>query len=387
MRRPTLTLPSPARAGVGLLVASLLLTACAHHPEADDSLTVDEVQALLPPKLSDRAGWAEDLVLALQTNKLPTDLEHVCSVIAVAEQESGFKADPPVANLPAIARKALDEKAKKLGPLGAPALDALLSAKAPGEKKTFAQRIEALHTEQDLDVLFRDILAEQHRRNPALYTAADVGLRLFGSGSLDEHNPVTTAGSMQVSVRFAQEHARTVRHDPRDVRDELYTRPGGLLYGAARLWSFAADYDSMRLRFADYNAGVYASRNAAFQQQLAELSGEPLALDGDLLAYDAQGDVASTDTQTMKALRAWALKTDRTLNVEADARKEKSARFEKTATWQRVRAEWEARFHKPPPYARMPTVELHSSKLSRPRSTEWFADSVQRRYERCRARR
>ena len=369
-----------------LLLTLLALAGCAHRAETPEPLSVDEVEALLPAKLGDGAGWAADVVAALETNRLPVDLEHACSVIAVAEQESGFKADPPVPNLPAIARKALEAKSGKLGPLGPSALQTLLSAKAPGTKKTFDQRIDGLRTEQDLDVLFRDILAEQHRRNPALYTAADLGLRLFGSGSLDEHNPVTTAGSMQVSVRFAEAHARVLRRDPDGVRDELYTRPGGLLYGTARLWAFEADYASMQFRFADYNAGVYASRNAAFQQQLAELTGRDLALDGDLLAYDAQGDVASADTKTMEALRAWALATDKTLNVERDARREKTRRFEDTQTWVRVRAAWEAKFHKRAAVARLPVVELHSSKLSRTRSTAWFAESVHKRYEACLSR-
>ena len=245
-----------------VLVLLLALTGCAHsaRPEVRPALAVDEVAPLFSSKVQDVEGWARDLVLALETNQLAVDLQHVCSVIAVAEQESGVQANPVVAGLPAIARKALHEKAKALGPFGPMVLEQLLDGKAPGTSKTFEQRLDGLRTEADLDVLFRDILADHQRRSPVLYAAANAGATLFSSGGFEERNPVTTAGSMQVSVRFAEEHAATLHRNVKTVRDELYTRAGGLLYGSARLWAFEARYDSMEYRFADYNAGVYASR-------------------------------------------------------------------------------------------------------------------------------
>lgn len=370
-----------------LIAVLLLATGCAHssRPEVRPSLSIDEVTPLFLPKVQDAEGWARDLVLALETNRLPVDLTHVCSVIAVAEQESGVQANPAVAGLPAIARKALAEKAKTLGPFGPMVLEKLLEGKAPGTTKTFEQRLDGLRTEADLDLLFRDILADHQRRSPVLYAAANAGSTLFGSGGLEDKNPVTTAGSMQVSVRFAQEHAATLHRDQERVRDELYTRAGGLLYGSARLWAFEAGYDSMQYRFADYNAGAYTSRNAAFQEQLAALTKATLALDGDLLSYNAGGDVKSDDTQTMSALREFRDESGLKLNVERDARKEKSLDFERTETWAAVRAAYEAKRTRAP-YARLPDVVLKSPKLSRPLSTAWFAQAVEKRYQACLAR-
>ncbi len=353
----------------------LTMVGCAHRA-APPRMSVDEVSALFPAKVDDREGWARDLISALDENKLPVDLEHTCSVIAVAEQESGVDANPTVANLPAIARKALDEKADKLGPLGPSVLEQLLDVKPDGATRTFRQRINTLRTEADLDVLFRDLLDEHQRRRPLLYGVAELGARLFTDGSLEAHNPVTTAGSMQVSVRFAEQHAKKLKRDPAGVRDALYTRSGGLLYGSARLWNFEADYDAMIFRFADYNAGEFSSRNAAFQEQVAKLSQTPLALDGDLLAYGADGGLKTTDTNTMKALATLG-------GTRADAKREKTRAFENTQTWKRVRAEWEKQARRPAPYARLPDVELRSSKLSTTRSTAWFAKSVQRRYDAC----
>ncbi|MBL9039039.1 MAG: DUF1615 family protein [Archangium sp.] len=372
-----------------VLLVCVVTTGCVHtaRPDVRPELSVAQVVPLFPQKVHDADGWARDLVLALQTNRLPVDVQHVCSVIAVAEQESGLQANPAVAGLPAIARSSLAEKAKALGPLGPPLLAKLLEGTAPGTSTTFDQRIDTLRTEADLDLLFRDILADHQRRSPVLYAAANVGATLFSSGSFEDRNPVTTAGSMQVSVRFAEAHARQLRRDVERVRDELYTRAGGLLYGSARLWAFEAGYASMRFRFADYNAGPFASRNAAFQEQLGALTHTTLALDGDLLAYDPDGDVKSTETKSMAALQQFRDDFAATLlrpgQVERDAKKEKTEAFEHTQTWAVVKAAYSAKFKPDAAYARLPVVSLTSPKLKRPMSTATFAESVERRYTSC----
>jgi hypothetical protein len=373
------------------LLLAILCSGCVHFaspqpPDAPPRLSNDEVAELLPGRVHDKQGWAEDLVAALDENKLPIDVTHVCGVVAVAEQESGFQANPAVPNLPAIARRALEEKARGLGPLGKPALEEILDVKAPGEKKTFDQRIDALRTEADLDHLFRDLLAEHRRRHPVLFAVGDMGAQLFDARTFAERNPVTTAGSMQVSVRYSERRARTLEHAPDKVRDALYTRPGGLLYGTARLWTFDAAYDLPLYRFADYNAGLYASRNAAFQEQLAALTDHKLTLDGDLLSYDALEEVKSEDTKTMAALvafrDAYAPKlTD--AQLRRDARLEKTERFERTETWSTLKRVYAERKHKAAAYARLPEVTLSSPKLQRDLSTAWFAKSVEKRYLAC----
>ena len=373
------------------LVSILLLAGCAHTPRPVEQprLLPEQVARLLPPKVQDKDGWARDLVAALDANKLPIDVEHACAVIAVAEQESGFQANPAVPNLPVIARRALEEKASALGPLGPSVLKELLEVQAPGTKKTFDARINSLRTEADLDRLYRDLLAEHKRRHPILYAGADLGASIFDTRDFEERNPITTAGSMQVSVRFAEEHARTLKRDPLLVRDELYTRGGGLLYGAARLWLFDADYDPLLFRFADFNAGFYASRNAAFQEQLTALTGMKLALDGDLLSYDALGNVKSDSTKTMAALDAFAdafAPKLGTSQLRRDARLEKSAEFEKTKTWAAVRRAYAEKKRRTAEYARLPEVTLHSPKLQRELTTAWFAKAVDKRYQACIAR-
>src|SRR5204863_8354816 len=130
----------------------------------------------------------------------------------------------------------------------------LLSGRAPDDARPFRQRLAVLRTERDADVLFRDLLAYYEVNHPALFTAAEWAGKLTDLDGLDELNPITTAGAMQVSVRFAEEWAGAHKGKTApsvSVRDALYTRAGGVYYGTARLLAYPADYDRVMLRLAD----------------------------------------------------------------------------------------------------------------------------------------
>jgi hypothetical protein len=103
---------------------------------------------------------------------------------------------------------------------------------------------------------------------------------------------------MQVKVDFAKKLNPDLSDE--SVRELLYTRGGGVRTGTARLIGYAASYDDVVYRFADYNAGVYASRNAAFQQMLEDLTGIALDNDGDLLIYNKNGELKQTKVFKVK---------------------------------------------------------------------------------------
>lgn len=339
--------------------------------------------ARLPVHVKDKAGWAEDILAAIRlTQKVPT-AERACAVVAVIGQESGFVADPAVADLDDIVKAGLDDKLSALGPLAVPAREAVLAMTLPGSGLTVGARVQKLKTERDLDELFRDLIAALKHESPGSFAVAQGISLVLGRGGLDNLNPVTTAGSMQVKVDFAKAEEPNLADAA--VRELLYTRSGGVRFGTARLIGYAAHYDDVVFRFADYNAGVYASRNAAVQKMVSALVGVALVADGDLLLYDKNGTPKSEDSQSLKALISFG--TGAGLS-ERDVRKavaqEKSASFEDTELWRAVRAAYTAQTGKPAPYAVIPTVSLSSPKLKKARTTEWFAQSVLRRYQACR---
>jgi hypothetical protein len=119
----------------------------------------------------------------------------------------------------------------------------------------------------------------------------------------------------------------------------------------------------------------------------AEITGLTLVPDGDLLAYDKDGDPQDVDTNSLNALIAFGAAHDVSeRTVRRDVKKEKEQSFENTETYKALRNVWQAKHGRPAPYARIPDVALRSPKLSKPRTTAWFAQSVKKRYDACRAR-
>ncbi len=379
---------------VALVLAGTACVPRSRPPQVElpPRVSIKEATSAIPDRYRERDLWAEAVISALDRLRIHPDADAVCQVLAVIEQESGFKANPEVPNLGRLVTERLEASAKGLGPLGKAALERLLSGTAPGTKATFGERLRRVKTERDLDLVFRDLLVFYEGAYPTAYRLLDVASALWGRGDFAAQNPITTAGSMQVSVAFAVQLAKEEARNEDDVdewavRDHLYTREGGVYFGTARLLGFSAGYDAPLYRFADYNAGEYASRNAALQEQVATLTGRALALDGDLLIYEKDGAPASRDSNTLEALLAFRARYAPKLGerrLRRDVREEKTRAFEETDTWQAVRAAYAQVTQKPPVYARLPEVTLHSPKLSRGRTTAWFAKSVDRRYQRCR---
>jgi hypothetical protein len=369
-------------------------------PVLSAPLGVVEIAERIPLRVKERRAWSEAILAALVANELTADGESVCAVIAVIGQESGFAADPAVPGMAALVAKRMERYQARLGPLGEPLFTWLLAGHAPDNPRTFKQRLATVRSERDVDRVFRDLLGYYDANHPAIYAALNLAGKLASVNSLAELNPITTVGSMQVSVRFAEDWARSRNHEvarqdrpaahpesaSTNLREELYTIRGGVYYGTARLLSYPVHYGASIFRFADYNAGIYASRNAAVQAQLSRLTGTALALDGDLLSYEKDGSAKDEESESLRAVRAFAEQFAPRLSspqIRRDLLSEKTLAFEDTDTYRAIQAAFVSRFGAPAEYAILPRVSIVSPKFSGSRSTAWFAQAVERRYRTC----
>ena len=116
----------------------------------------EAIVRLMPPSTVDRAGWATDVYAALATLELPATPENLCAVLAVTEQESGFRADPAVPGLAAIAWKEIERRADGVG-IPKLAVRAALALPSPDDR-SYAERIDAVKTERQLSEIFEDFI-------------------------------------------------------------------------------------------------------------------------------------------------------------------------------------------------------------------------------------
>ena len=366
--------PVLRRSGGFTLVAAMVfgLIGCAgdapRQPQRTPESIQSDIQALIPARVAQRAAWAVDLQLVFAGLKLDPSTENVCAVLAITEQESTFNPDPPVPNLAKVAR---DEMLRRADDLGVPelAVNLALKLRSP-DGRSYDDRLQAVKTERELSLMYEQFIDE-----------VPLGQRLFANW-----NPVRTGGPMQVSIAFAEAHVRAHPYPfpaQDSVRHEVFTRRGGLYFGTAHLLGYATSAygTAMIYRFADFNAGRYASRNAAFQQALAVASGRPLDLDGDLVV-SASTPPGQTE-MAARSLGAALGMDDRTIRRELE--RSDSEDFDRSPLQAKVFALAEARSGQAQARAVLPRIVLKSPKITRRLTTEWFARRVDERYRRCRA--
>lgn len=329
------------------------------------------VARLLPENVNDRPGWATDIYAAIVALDLAPTIENICAAIAITGQESSFRADPSVPGLSTIAWRQIERERERAG-VPKLVLDAALALSSP-TGKTYRERIDAVRTERDLSDIFDDF----------------IGMVPLGKRFLSERNPVRTGGPMQVSIAFAETLAaqKPYPYPVKDsIRHEVFTRRGGLYFGVAHLLDYPASYDRYLFRFADYNAGRYASRNAAFQNALTQASGIPLTLDGDLLRYGS-GQPLPDAGATELAARVLGPRLGLSQGeIRRDLEDGKSNRFERTKLYNQVFALADRAGGRRVSRALVPQIKLQSPKITRELTTEWFATRVERRFETCRNR-
>ena len=353
----------------GAIALVLLLSACGmQEPRpTPPRLTPEQARAriasALPKSLADRGGWATDIYAAFGALAIDPSAENTCAVVAITEQESGFNADPAVPNLPAIAWKEIARQREKLG-IPELVLDAALALPS-SDGRSYRNRIDGVKTEHDLSSVYEDLIDR-----------VPLGRRL-----LADRNPVRTGGPMQVGVAFANVHAKSRPYPypvAKTLREEVFTRRGGMYFGIAHLLDYPAPYGEMIYRFADYNAGHYASRNAALQKAIATLTGIPLELDGDLIPHDGR-EIGATERAARVLGARLELSNDQ---VRHDLEFEDKPGLEGTKLYARVMRMADD-MGKPAPRAVLPQIKLSSPKITRNLTTEWFAKRVNERFRAC----
>nr|WP_288358032.1 DUF1615 domain-containing protein [uncultured Pseudomonas sp.] len=358
--------PHFLRSSAALL--AVLLAGCASQPREPVPKPAEvraQIVRLMPMNTPDREGWAADIYAAFAAQEIAPTTENICAVLAVTEQESTFNADPPVPGLAKVARAEIDRRAASLH---VPRLlvNAALRIQSP-TGKTYQQRLDSVRTERQLSEIFDDFTG-----------MVPLGRQLFGG-----LNPVHTGGPMQVSVAFAQAHAESYPYPPDgSIRREVFSRRGGMYFGIAHLLGYPVNYPKQLYRFADFNAGWYASRNAAFQNAVSSASGIPLALDGDLIIHGSS-KVSATEL-AVRSLGKRLNLSDRA--IRRDLEQGSSLEFEQSRLYERVFALADKAEGKRVPRELLPGIVLESPKITRRLTTAWFAERVDARHQRCMAR-
>ena len=356
------------RHSLPVLVLLALLAGCATQQQVQTPpRSPAEVRAqlvrLLPRDTADREGWATDIQSAFQLLDIPPSSENLCAALAVAAQESGFNADPEVPGLGRIARDEIDRRAAQHH---VPKLLVSAALQLPSPRGvSYQQRLQLVRTERELSRLYEDFIGK-----------VPLGQRLLGGA-----NPVRTGGPMQVSIAFAEQQARAHPYPyatNASIRPEVFTRHGGLYFGIAHLLGYPNSYQRHLYRFADFNAGWYASRNAAFQAAVTAASGIPLALDGDLIVHGS--DKVGATEAAVRSLGSRLDMSDTAIRLALE--QGDRFQFEDTDLYARTFALAE-RNGRPLPRAVLPRIALESPKITRKLTTEWFATRVEQRYRRC----
>jgi len=362
-----------------LFVCAALLTSCvipppvgrpglAQPPGVEPTSAPPRVliERALPKSVPDRADWVDDIADAFSQLKIDPTREHICAVVAVIEQESSFRVDPVVPHMGAIAWREIDSRAEHAHIPKVVVHQVLQIDSSTG--KSYAERIGNARTEKELSDIFEDFTG-----------SVPLGRSLFASW-----NPIRTRGPMQVNVAFADKFAEA-RPYPYPVKvsveDEIFTRRGSLYFGIAHLLAYSVPYDRYLYRFADYNAGQYSSRNAAFQDAVNTASKTQLVTDGALLPH---GDSADSPGDTELAVRGLSDRLNLSdAAIHSALEEARSEKFESTSLYKRVFALAERTAgHRPPP-AIVPSIRLQGPKIERKLTTDLYAHRVDDRFQRC----
>ena len=266
--------------------------------------------------LKSQSAWVQAILDGVERNRIPMCREIVGLVATLIAIESSFRVDPLAVDvsrgesLKRLLERTEYEFMEKYGPL----------VQLPGVhyvylkyRDRYLPKLAACHTEGEVDAVARDIATDLARDASAFPGPIRNVIR-------EQLNKlvyvVRTKGSMQLNFTRAKEvmKDRGEQFTDGELVEYMYTLHGGIDVGIAALKpmfvQYAAHYgkpDDMSWLFfvgMDYHYGPFSSRNMMEQIRIRDLSGQKIAIDGDLLFYDDKGRPADRESETLKATRA-----------------------------------------------------------------------------------
>lgn len=345
-------------------------------------------RATAAPGVDDPAGWAADLTAALAASELGPTTERVCSALAVAEQESGFVADRPIADPGALVDAWIAAATYRYEPAGkGPFKDALtqvFATAAKGQSQSFMQRLRKSTTEGQMFAIYAELVDTFDYSWPRAFETVKFAGEVDDIGVFDFH-PLDTAGCMGVPVEFIEARARADREDLSEAMARAYTRTGCLDLGVAKLLGGHDGYDDPIYRFAEHHGERFASRNAALQERIHTLTGRPIPYDGRLLFYEGNGEISLRPSPTFLALLALRDRYGLPLSeskMMRDLGRERERRLEDTDTWAKIQQTYLSNTGRDAVYARIPDLD-YKDREGAPRTAAWFANQAVQRYRGC----
>ncbi len=285
--------------------------------------------------------WTDAIFSALKNIGVPQTKENVEIALISIHRESRMDTNPKMSVANAFKRKKTEMIKRVRENVPTKALQDFMIRKLEAEFQKYQPQIDAADTEIEVYKVM-----EQIRYDFSTY--ARLAQNLSPADGIDEKIAnvqdqvrVDTLGAMQVNPKVAVKYyAAKNRHiEYYDAVNWMFQLAPNLEVGFAILFTAIEEYEKLgysrdqavKFAFADYNGGLYSSRNAAFQKALSVISGYKLDTDGDLLIYEHDG-VSIGRSQTELAAKSVFPE----LNVRQQLLYEKSVYFDNTEIYKRV---------------------------------------------------
>ena len=292
----------------------------------------------------ERDSWEDALEFAFEASDVKKTPENFAIVLAVIEKESSFYENPEL-DMKGICEEAIKD------------YETNSEEASWGRWKactTYWEEAIAIKTE-------KDYVNSVFQKGNFISNSADFVFGLFGS---DKFNPqkLTSAGPMQVNIETAMKLSREDGEiiEETQMYDYLFTKPEGIYYGVKNLKPILETYppeedlNNLDFIFADYNAGLYKSRNAAFQNRINVILGvKELQEDGVL---------------GIKTARALNKILGKEIQIASNGRIVGSdiKSFEDSSMYKRIDTEYKKKTGQEPIYAIVPDISTESIKYDKP---------------------